>query len=137
MSSTGRERSSGANAGQPPELTASYIYDAIAAQALAAQVAVSRGRSLTPAAIRDALGSISDPAGTVIPATASGFALAARRIRSNKRINYDGAGSSLDLSAADGEMFPEIVHWKIQGGRFVEFEAYQCDLQHPLCVILP
>ena len=64
------------------------------------------------------------------------FKQAAKRLDKHKPINYDGAASSADLTPA-GEMYPDLVHWKITGGQFVELEGYQCDPQHALCAVLP
>jgi hypothetical protein len=125
-----------ANGGAIPELTASYLYDGIAAQALAALVAVTGGLTGTPEQIRAGLGAINQPNGTLVGATAAGFELAATRIRAKKPINYDGASSPLDLTAT-GEMYPDLVHWKIQGGKFVELESYRCDPSSPNCVVRP
>jgi hypothetical protein len=123
-----------ANGNARPELTGSYLYDAIAAQVLAALIASKQG--LTPERMRDALGLINRPNGTAVGATPAGFQSAATQIRKVKPINYDGASSPLDLSA-NGEMYPDLVHWKIQGGQFVELESYQCDPAHPNCVVRP
>jgi hypothetical protein len=123
-----------ANGGARPELTGSYLYDAIAAQALAALIAASSG--LTPESLRAALGLINRYNGTKVGATPAGFASAAKLIRAKKPINYDGASSPLDLTPI-GEMYPDLVHWKIQGGQFVELESYQCDPDHANCVVRP
>ncbi len=123
--------------GQPPELTASYLFDAVAVHALAALVATAGGTPLsqvTDEALRDALAHVGDRAGTRVEGTAAGFEQAARKIRDHQAIDYDGAASPTDLTAA-GEMYPELVHWKIQSGRFVELEAYQCDPEHPNCAL--
>jgi hypothetical protein len=121
-----------ASGGAPPELTASFVHDAVAAQVLAGLIAAEAG-GLTPENLREALGQLSDPAGRTIEATPAGFARAARRIRAGRPINYDGAASPLDLTAPEGEMFPELTHWRIEGGRFVELATYRCDPSAPLC----
>jgi len=59
-----------------------------------------------------------------------------KRIDKAQPIDYDGASSALDLMA-DGEMYPELVHWRIQDGQFVELERYRCDLDHPVCEAVP
>jgi hypothetical protein len=126
-----------ATGGQAPELTASFLYDAVVAQALAALIASSRGE-LTPEGIRDALGRISDKSHCAarIGASVHDFKKAAQKIAERKPIDYDGAASSVDLTPV-GEMYPPLVHWQISGGRFAEFESYQCDPAHPLCAVVP
>jgi hypothetical protein len=119
--------------GQEPELTASFLYDAVVVEALAALKA-SEGPGLTPEGIRDAIGQLARPDGIRVPATPVGFALAAFLIDLGARIDLDGAASSLDLTPV-GEMYPNLVHWTIQGGAFVESEAYRCDPQNPVCAI--
>jgi hypothetical protein len=122
-------------AGERPELTASFFYDAVVAQALAALTAGANG-SLDPELIRGSFISINDPEGKLIRPRVGGFARAARRIEKQKAINYDGASSPLDLTAL-GEMYPDLVHWKITGGQFVELEGYLCDPDHPNCSVQP
>ena len=34
-------------------------------------------------------------------------------------------------------MYPDLVHWQIQGGQFVELEGYRCDPARPNCTALP
>jgi hypothetical protein len=128
-----------ASGGARPELTASFLYDAIAVQALGVLQAAGPGQTLghlTPQAIRDAIGLINQPDGKPVEASANGFEHAAQAIRHHKRINYDGAASPADLTPV-GEMYPDLVHWQIQGGQFVEFEGYRCDPAHPNCTALP
>jgi hypothetical protein len=120
--------------GQEPELTASYAYDATVAHMLAALVAEEKncGRKLTAADIRAALGKINARRGEVIRPEPKDFAAAAKEIARGDKIDYDGASSSLDWTAT-GEQYPRLVHWKIQGGKFVELESYRCNEQIPLC----
>jgi hypothetical protein len=123
--------------GQPPELTASYLFDAVAVQALAAAVATAGGQplaQLSDESLRDALGRISDAKGARVEGAAAGFEQAARKIRDRQPIDYDGAASPTDLTSS-GEMYPELVHWKIQDGRFVEGESWTCDPDHPNCAL--
>ena len=123
--------------GQEPELTASYAYDATVSLMLAALVDASDCRgSITPAGIRKSLALINARHGERIRPQPTDFATAAKLIAQHRKINYEGASSSLDWTAL-GEMYPKLVHWKIQGGRFVEFEAYRCNEQIPLCQVLP
>jgi hypothetical protein len=114
-----------------PELTASFLYDAVVAQVTAIGVAKSNG-TVTPDTIKNSFASINDPAGLVIRPRVSDFKTAALRIKNHQPINYDGASSSLELTS-DGEMYPELVHWKIQSSKFVELERYQCDPSRPTC----
>jgi hypothetical protein len=120
--------------GSEPELTASYAYDAVVTQMLAALVAAEDNcrRTLTAAQVRAALGKINARRGEVIRPEPAEFADAAREIARGDKINYEGASSSLDWTAT-GEQYPRLVHWKIQGGKFVELESYQCNEQIPLC----
>jgi hypothetical protein len=30
-------------------------------------------------------------------------------------------------------MYPDLVHWKIQSGKFVELVRYQCNPDRPTC----
>ena len=48
-------------------------------------------------------------------------------------INYDGAYNADDWNAV-GDIFPPLVHWKVEGGQFVETQQLQCDPAHPTCV---
>jgi hypothetical protein len=119
----------------PPELTASFLHDAVVVHGLAAQVAAAGRQPLAEVsdeALRAALGTLSDPQAPTIPATPAGFKEAAVRIQLGQTINYDGASSAVDLTA-EGEMYPALVHWRVEGGRFVERETYRCDPQHPNC----
>ena len=34
---------------------------------------------------------------------------------------------------AAGDMFPPLVHWKVENQQFVEYELYRCSPQQPLC----
>jgi hypothetical protein len=122
-----------ATAGQTPELTSSFLYDAVVAPTLAGLVA-GAGGAVTPERLRAKMGSFNDPKGKLIRPSCDDFAKAAQQIAKYKAINYDGASSPLDLTP-EGEMYPDLVHWQIQGGRFVELEAYRCDPQHALCSV--
>jgi hypothetical protein len=121
--------------GQPPELTASYLYDAVVAQVIAIGWARSFG-SVTPEVIQGNFPNINDPGGATIRPSVKDFQTAARRIKRQQPINYDGASSPLELTP-DGEMYPDLVHWRIQGGQFVELERYRCDPDHPSCEVRP
>jgi hypothetical protein len=60
------------------------------------------------------------------------FAAAIRQIGHGQSINYEGAYDPLDWDAA-GEIFPPLVHWKVERGKFVEYEEYDCSPAKPLC----
>ncbi len=119
--------------GQQPELTASFLYDAVVAQAIAIGAAAADGRT-SPESIRDSFGAINAPKGKLIRPRVSDFKVGAQRIAQGKPIDYDGASSPLQLTPA-GEMYPDLVHWKIQDGKFVELEKYRCDPQAPNCQV--
>jgi hypothetical protein len=117
--------------GKDPELTASFLYDAVVAQVGAIGVAQSNGTTI-PEAIQSSFPAINEAGGTVIRPRVSDFKTAALRIKNHQPINYDGASSSLDMTFS-GENYPELVHWKIQSGKFVELERYQCNPDRPTC----
>jgi hypothetical protein len=55
-------------------------------------------------------------------------------IGQGKPINYEGAYNALDWDAV-GDIFPLLVHWKVENQQFVEYELYNYDPQHPLCPV--
>lgn len=120
--------------GQPPEVTSAGAYDAAATLMLAALQAIGGGQmaDVSPAAIREGLTKINDKAGAVVRPTVEGFAAAAQALRQGKPINYEGAYHSIDWDAV-GNMYPPMVHWKVEGQKFVEYELYDCNPQTPLC----
>ena len=123
--------------GQQPEMTCSGAYDATVTLMLAAIEAagnVQQPREVTPAAIREGLTKLNTPAGSKIQPTVDDFASAVQLIGQGKPIFYDGAYISDGWNAA-GDMFPPLVHWKVENQQFVEYELYQCDPQHPLCPV--
>jgi ABC-type branched-subunit amino acid transport system substrate-binding protein len=122
--------------GTPPEFPAAGTYDAAVALMLAAMQAangLAAPSDVSPAAIRDALPTIFDPAGTEVRPTPDGFAQAYAAMKAGKRINYAGASGYLPWDAA-GDNHPPMVHWRVQGQHFVELDTYQCDAAHPTCV---
>jgi ABC-type branched-subunit amino acid transport system substrate-binding protein len=126
-----------AYSGQKPELTSSGAYDGVMTLMLAALAAAGdshRPDELTPAAVRDALARINDPAAPKIRPTVEDLSFAARLLWAGKTINYEGAYNSDDWNAV-GDIFPPLVHWKVENGRFVEKELYNCDPAHPLCPV--
>ena len=66
------------------------------------------------------------------PPTVADFAAAAKAAANGEPINYEGAFHAIDWDAR-GDMFPPLVHWKVENGRFVEYELYRCGPQQPLC----
>jgi hypothetical protein len=114
-----------ANGGKQPESTAAFLYDAIVLQAGAIGWAFHFG-SLDPQVILGNAFNVNDPTGKIIRPRVEDFKTAVQRIDSDQPINYDGAGSSVDLDGI-GENFPPIVHWKIQNGKFEELEKYDCN----------
>ena len=122
--------------GHGPEITSSGAYDSAMTLMLAA---LKARRSIKdndvpvgPADIRAALSTINDPDGTVIRPTVSDLARAADLIHHRQPINYQGAYDNVDWNAV-GDIFPRMVHWKVQNGQFVEIESFTCDPAHPLC----
>jgi hypothetical protein len=121
--------------GQAPEMTSSGAYDATATLMLAALLAtgdVKQPRDVTPSQIRDALAKINDKGGRKVRPTVEDFAAAIKAIAKGRPINYEGAYDSDDWDAA-GDMFPPLVHWKVENEQFVEYELYRCSPQRPLC----
>jgi hypothetical protein len=121
--------------GESPEMTSSGAYDATVTLMLAALVVAGdaqRPRDVSPSQIRDALGRINDKSGRKVRPTVEDFELAIRVITQGKPIDYEGAYNS-DGWDAVGDMFPPLVHWKVEKGQFVEYELYRCSPQQPLC----
>jgi Periplasmic binding protein len=121
--------------GQSPEMTSSGAYDCAVTLMLAALAAagdVKNPREVTPADIRRGLTAINDPAGRKVRPTVEDFSAAIALIAEGKPINYEGAYDSDDWDAA-GDMFPPLVHWKVENEQFVEYELYRCSPQQPLC----
>jgi ABC-type branched-subunit amino acid transport system substrate-binding protein len=122
---------------QQPEMTSSGAYDSTVTLMLAAIVAagnVQQPREVTAANIREGLTKINNPAGTKIRPTVDDFGSAAKLIGQGKPINYEGAYNSLDWDAV-GDIFPPLVHWKVENAQFVEYELYDCSPQKPLCPV--
>jgi hypothetical protein len=117
--------------GNQPEVTAAFLYDAVVVQAEAISWAF-HFESTDPQVILGNFFNVSDPSGKIFRPRPADFKTAALRIAQEQPINYEGAGSSVDFDFA-GENYPDLVHWKIQGGNFVEIERYRCDPQVPAC----
>jgi len=125
--------------GQKPELTCSGAYDGAMTLMLAALAAANdshRPIEVTPGAVRDQLERINAPYGLKIRPRALDLSLATLLLRFGLPINYEGAYNSDDWNEA-GDIFPPLVHWKVQGGQFVEQEYYACDPTQPLCPVAP
>lgn len=125
--------------GAKPEVTASGAYDSMVTLMLATLVAAhDKGgvKNVTPADIRVGLTKINQDCGVKIKPTVADFKKAARLIRLGLPINYEGAFDSIDWDAV-GDMFPPLVHWKVEGGQFVEYERYNCSPSNPTCPIAP
>jgi hypothetical protein len=124
----------GALTGLQPEATTAFLYDAVLAQTIAIGWARSNGSTL-PEVIRGNFFNISDPTGTLIRPRVADFKTAAQRIKRQRPINYDGGASPVDL--VNDEIYPDLVRWKIQSGKFVELERYRCNPQNPTCPPIP
>ncbi|HYL79342.1 MAG TPA: ABC transporter substrate-binding protein, partial [Candidatus Acidoferrum sp.] len=123
--------------GQLPEMTSSGAYDSTVSLMLAAILAagnVQQPREVTAAGIREGLTKIGSPAGTKIRPTVDDFVSAAQLAGQGKPLKYEGAYNPVDWDAA-GDMFPPLVHWKVENARFVESERYDCSPQKPLCPV--
>jgi hypothetical protein len=124
--------------GQEPELTSSGAYDGTVTLMLAALTAAGDSHhpsEVTPSAVRAALTTINDPHGLRIRPTVWHYKLAALAIRLGLPINYQGAYNKDDWNAV-GDIFPPLVHWKVENGQFVELESYRCDPANPLCPVV-
>jgi ABC-type branched-subunit amino acid transport system substrate-binding protein len=118
--------------GEMPEMTSSGAYDSAVTLMLAALTASGAGKPVDAAAIRDGLARINEKGGATIRPGVDGFAAAARAASEGKPIDYEGAYHAIDWEAA-GDMFPPIVHWKIEDSKFVEYELYHCTPAEPRC----
>jgi ABC-type branched-subunit amino acid transport system substrate-binding protein len=125
--------------GSKPEVTASGAYDSMVSLMLATLVAAhDKGgvKKVTPADIRVGLTKINQSCGVKIKPTVADFKKAAQLIRLGLPINYEGAFDSIDWDAV-GDRFPPLVHWKVEGGQFVEYERYECSPTNPTCPVAP
>lgn len=110
--------------GDTPEVTSSGAYDCAVTLMLAAVAASENGaKEVTAAGIRSGLTTINNPKGQKIRPTIADFSAAARAAAKGKPINYEGAYHPIDWDAV-GDMFPPMVHWKVENGKFVEYELY-------------
>ena len=124
-----------ASAGNVPEQLSSGAYDSAMVLMLAALIAAQPLASpddVTPAQIRDAIPSISDPNGLRVIPMVDSLENGVSQIAAGKAIHYDGASGTCDFNAA-GDLFPPLVHWKVENQQFTELEAYNCSDAQPLC----
>ena len=124
--------------GMRPEVTSSGAYDSAATLMLAALIAAEQvgAEHVTSVDIQQALAQINQPDGEVVRPTVQSFKKASQRIGKGRPINYQGAFHPIDWDAV-ADMYPPIVHWRVQGGQFVELEAYDCSPATPLCPVVP
>jgi ABC-type branched-subunit amino acid transport system substrate-binding protein len=124
-----------AAAGNVPEQLASGAYDSAMVLMLASLIAaqpLANPDDLTPTQIRDAIPQIYADGGTRVIPTADSLAAGVALIAQGKPIHYDGASGACDFDGV-GNLFPPLVHWKVQNQQFVELEAYACSDAQPLC----
>ena len=123
--------------GQSPEMTSSGAYDATATLMLAALVAAGDAKQssdVAPRDIREGLTKINDKGGQMVRPSVEDFGTAIGLIAQGKPIDYEGAYDSNDWDAV-GDMFPPLVHWKVESQQFVEYELYRCSPLQPLCPV--
>ena len=123
--------------GQSPEMTSSGAYDATATLMLAALVAAGddkQSSDVAPRDIREGLTKINNKSGQMVRPSVEDFGTAIGLIAQGKPIDYEGAYDSNDWDAV-GDMFPPLVHWKVENQQFVEYELYRCNPQQPLCPV--
>ncbi len=123
--------------GQSPEMTSSGAYDATATLMLAALVAAGDAKQssdVAPRDIREGLTKINDKGGQMVGPSVEDFGTAIGLIAQGKPIDYEGAYDSNDWDAV-GDMFPPLVHWKVESQQFVEYELYRCSPLQPLCPV--
>ena len=127
-----------ASAGNIPEQLASGAYDSAMVLMLASLIAahpLQNPDDVTPTQIRDAIPQISVANAQRIIPTVESLTMAVSLIAAGTAIHYDGASGACDFNAV-GDLFPPLVHWKVQNGQFMELEAYNCSDAQPLCPAL-
>src|SRR3954470_14728033 len=77
---------------------------------------------------------INDKGGQMVRPSVEDFGTAIGLIAQGKPIDYEGAYDSNDWDAV-GDMYPPLVHWKVENQQFVEYELYRCSPQQPLCPV--
>jgi ABC-type branched-subunit amino acid transport system substrate-binding protein len=121
--------------GEAPEMTSSGAYDATVTLMLAALVAskdANKSREVAPEDIRKALGAINVTSAKKIRPAVADFGAAIKLIDSGKPINYEGAYSPNDWNSV-GDLYPPLVHWKVEKGQFKEYEQYDCGPKTAFC----
>jgi ABC-type branched-subunit amino acid transport system substrate-binding protein len=122
-------------AGNVPEQLSSGAYDSAMVLMLASLIAaqpLQNPDALTPTQIRDAIPQIATANGLRVIPTVDSLAAGVAQIAMGNPIHYDGASGACDFSPT-GDLFPPLVHWKVQNGQFMELEAYNCSDAQPLC----
>ena len=117
--------------GQQPQMTASYLHDAVVTLAGAIAWAFHNG-STDPELIQANIFNVNDPTGRLIRPRPMDYEIMVRRIDQDQPVDYEGAASSDDLDV-DGENYPDLVRWRILNGNFVEAQIFRCDPAHPSC----
>jgi ABC-type branched-subunit amino acid transport system substrate-binding protein len=121
--------------GESPEMTSSGAYDATVTLMLAALVAsrdLNKSREVAPEDIRKALGEINTLSAKKIRPSVADFSAGIKLIDSGKPINYEGAYSPTDWDSV-GDIYPPLVHWKVEKGQFKEYEQYDCGPKTAFC----
>jgi ABC-type branched-subunit amino acid transport system substrate-binding protein len=130
-----------AHFGTPPqshERDGDTTYDSVMMGALATMIAVkdmADPLQVTGAQIQAALWTINDPNGTVITAGPDQIAKAIPLIQAGMPINYQGVSGPLDWDS-NAKVLGAAAHWKIENGRFVDHDVYDCTTNPP-CPRIP
>ncbi len=98
----------------PPLPYITNAYDAMAVIALAAYAAKVQGKPMTSKNIRDNLRAVANPPGAVI--LPGQFKKAFALLKKGKKINYEGAGGSVNFDK-NGDVKTPIEIWKYAGGK--------------------
>jgi hypothetical protein len=121
--------------GESPAMTSSGAYDATVTLMLAALVAsrdVNKFREVAPEDIRKSLSEINVLSAKKIRPSVADFRAGIKLIDSGKPINYEGAYSPTDWNSV-GDIYPPLVHWKVEKGQFKEYEQYDCGPKTAFC----
>jgi len=125
-------------AGNIPEQLSSGAYDSAMVLMLASLVAahpLANPDDVTPMQIRDAVPQVSATGGLRTIPTVESLTAAVRAIAADQPVHYYGATGACDFDSA-GNLFPQLVHWKVENQQFVELEAYDCsDTNATLCSV--
>ena len=124
--------------GVAPIFLDSHTYDATMV-VLLASVLSARGlpdaAQITGAQIRDTMHRINEPGGTIIRTGPVEFEKAIGLIAAGQPINYEGASGPVDFDE-NNNVRNQIVHWRVDGGQFVDMERYDC-ISSSQCPRLP